>query len=110
MKTLLKKAGIAVAAATAGLLAFTPLAFAGAAPGHVAPAGHSGHSSQGGHEGSAGDCNISQRTGDAEQTVVLGALNLNDVGSDIQTAVPICDNNVNLQVIPIESPVTQNNQ
>ena len=107
---MLKKTGIAVAAATAGLLAFTPLAFAGAAPGHVAPAGHSGHSSQGGHEGSAGDCNISQRTGDAEQTAVLGLLNLNDVVSDAQVAVPICDNNVNLQLIPDRSSVDQDNQ
>ena len=110
MKTLLKKAGIAVAAATAGLLAFAPLAFAGAAPGHEVPAGHSVHSLQGGHEGSAGDCNISQSTGDAEQTAVLGALNVNDALSDVLTAVPICDNNVNVQVAPIESPVDQVNK
>ena len=98
---MLKKTGIVAAAVTAGLLAVTPLAFA---------TNNQAGNQAGNQTASGGDCNISQTTGDAEQTVVLGALNLNDVGSDIQTAVPICDNNVNLQVIPIESPVTQNNQ
>jgi len=104
MKTLLKKTGIVVAATTAGLLAFSPLALANNNT-------NNNNQATNNNTAPAGDCNITQSTGDATQTVVLGLLsNLNDVGSDIQTAAPICDNNVNLQVIPIESPVTQNNQ
>ena len=95
MKTLLKKTGIVVVAATAGLLAFTPLAFA------------NNNTNTDNTDAPAGDCNISQRTGDATQTVLFGVLNLNDVGSDIQTAVPICDNNINVQVAPILSPNDQ---
>ena len=96
---MLKKTGIVVAAATAGLLAFTPLAFA-----------NNNTNNTDNTDAPAGDCNISQSTGDATQTVLLGLLNLNDVGSDIQTAAPICDNNINVQVAPIESPVTQVNR
>ena len=99
---MLKKTGIVVAAATAGLLAFSPLAFATNNTNNT--------NNTDNHKASAGDCNISQSTGDARQTAVLGLVSLNDVLSDAQVAVPICDNNVNLQVIPIESPVTQNNQ
>jgi hypothetical protein len=88
MKTLLKKAGIVLAVTTASLLAVSPLAFAtGKAP--------------------AGDCNIAQKIGDSTQTNgPLAILNLNDL-VDANVAVPICDNNVNVQVIPILSGNTQ---
>ena len=102
---MLKKTGIVVAAATAGLLAFSPLALANN------NTNNNNNQATNNTTAPAGDCNITQTTGDATQKVGIGLLsNLNDIGSDIQTAAPICDNNVNLQVIPIESPVTQNNQ
>ncbi|MBA2309536.1 MAG: hypothetical protein H0W01_09650, partial [Pseudonocardiales bacterium] len=54
MKTLLKKTGIVAAAATAGLLAFTPLAFAN---------NNTNNQATNNNTAPAGDCNISQRTG-----------------------------------------------
>ena len=101
---MLKKTGIVVAATTAGLLAFSPLALANNNT-------NNNNQATNNNTAPAGDCNITQTTGDATQTVVVGLLsNLNDVGSDILTAAPICDNNVNVQVAPIESPVDQVNK
>jgi hypothetical protein len=97
MKTLLKKAGIVVAATTAALLAVSPLAFAGSAP-----AAHK----KGEHPDPSGDCNIAQSIGSSTQSNTASLLNLNDL-VDLNAAVPICDNNVNVQVIPILSPNTQ---
>jgi hypothetical protein len=98
MKTLLKKAGIVVAATTAALLAVSPLAFAGSAP-----AAHK----KAEHDPKGGDCNIAQSIGSSTQTNgLLSILNLNDL-VDANVAVPICDNNINVQVIPIGSPNTQ---
>ena len=90
MKTLLKKAGIVVAATTAGLLAVSPFAFA--------TDDHDG--------GVSGDCNVAQGIRSGSQTNLLSVLPINDL-VDANVAVPICDNNVNVQVIPILSPNTQ---
>ena len=98
---MLKKTGIVAAAVTAGLLAFTPLAFA---------TNNQAGNQAGNQTASGGDCNISQTTGDATQKVGIGLVNVNDALSDIQLAAPICDNNINVQVAPIESPVTQVNR
>jgi hypothetical protein len=104
MKTLLKKAGIVVAATTAALLAVSPLAFAGSVEHKDAKPAHSKKADD---KDPSGDCNIAQSIGSSSQTNgLLSILNFNDL-VDANVAVPICDNNVNVQVIPIGSPNTQ---
>ncbi len=83
---MLKKAGIAVAAAAAGLLAFSPLAFAGTAPGHGS---HGNHNGGHGNSGNGG--------GNVDHHSQKGLVNVQD--NVIQANV--CDNNVNVLGIQV---------
>lgn len=85
---MLKKAGIVVAAATAGLLALSPLAFAGDYNGDGDGDGDGGH----GHHGNSASCeqdNSSDNGGDNKQK---GLVNVDDTTA--QVPVQACGNDV----------------
>lgn len=84
---MLKKAGIVVAAAAAGLLAVSPLAFAGD--------GHNGGGHGGGHHDTASavisdDDNVNN----AEEGDTTGLVNVND--NEVNVPIQVCNNNVNV--------------
>jgi hypothetical protein len=93
MNTVLKKAGIVVAAATAGLLALSPLAFAGDYDGGHDGDGHHSHSHHDGdgHHGHNVDCkqDNSIKNKDAEQRGLLNVQNTN-----AQVPIQACNNSV----------------
>ncbi|WP_028938774.1 hypothetical protein [Pseudonocardia spinosispora] len=78
-----KKAGIVVAAATAGMLALSPLAFAGDYDGDSGDHGHSRH--HGGHDRDR------DRDGD-RVNAQSGLVNLQNVG--VQAPVQLCNNSI----------------
>jgi hypothetical protein len=91
MNTVLKKAGIVVAAAAAGLLAVSPLAFAGDYDGdHDGDHDGGGHSH---HHAKKADCeqDNSSKNGDTEQR---GLVNLNN--TTVQVPIQACDNHVGI--------------
>jgi hypothetical protein len=84
--TVLKKAGIVVAAAAATLLAVSPLAFAGE--------GDGGH-----HHGGSDVTGIDRSAS--------GLLNLN--GNDVQVPITACDNQIPVNVLGVQVPLNDNN-
>jgi hypothetical protein len=89
----LKKAGIVVAAAAAGLLAVSPLAFAGDYDGdHDGDGGHSHHDGDG-HHAKKADCeqDNSSKNGDTKQS---GIVNINNVSA--QAPIQACDNHIGI--------------
>jgi hypothetical protein len=92
MNTVLKKAGIVVAAAAAGLLAVSPLAFAGDYDGDHDP-GHHGDGGHSHHHARKADCkqDNSSDNGDTKQK---GLVNVNNVTA--QAPIQACDNHIGL--------------
>lgn len=92
MNTVLKKAGIVVAAAAAGLLAVSPLAFAGDYDGDHDP-GHDGDGGHSHHQAKQADCkqDNSSKNGDTKQS---GLVNVNNVSA--QVPIQACDNHVGI--------------
>lgn len=88
MKTVLKKAGIVVAAATAGLLALSPLAFAGDYDGD---SDDNGNGNGNGHRGNSASCeqDVSAETGDNKQK---GLVNVG--ANNVTVPVQACGNDV----------------
>jgi hypothetical protein len=82
-RTVLKKAGIVVAAAAAGLLAVSPLAFAGESHGK-------GH----GHSHGAADVNSYQENSE-------GLVNVSDINANVPVNALNCDE-VDLGLVPID--------
>ena len=82
---MLKKAGIVVAAAAAGLLAVSPLAFAGDKDDHE---GHRGHS----HGSKVGDVNQIDNSNE-------GLINVAD--NNIAVPVNVCDNQVPIALVQV---------
>ncbi len=80
---MLKKAGIVVAAAAAGLLAVSPLAFAGAKDDHW---GHGG-----------GDHNVNSVSDDSE---TVGLVNVTD--NEVNVPVQACNNDVPVNVLGVQ--------
>jgi hypothetical protein len=90
----LKKAGIVVAAAAAGLLAVSPLAFAGDKDDHD---GH-GH----GHHGKSKVEDVNSIDGSNE-----GLINV--AGNNIAVPVNVCDNQVPVNVLGVQVPLNDTN-
>jgi hypothetical protein len=92
MNTVLKKAGIVVATAAAGLLAVSPLAFAGDYEGNSGD--HGGHHhSHGDHHSKGASCkqdNSVDQSGDNKQRGLL----LNLQNTNVQVPVQACNNSV----------------
>jgi hypothetical protein len=89
----LKKVGIVVATAAAGLLAVSPLAFAGSKDDHH---GHNGHGS--------GDKQVNSVSGDDRERSSSGLINVDALNGDIlnENNVNVCDVNVQvLSILPI---------
>jgi hypothetical protein len=84
--TVLKKAGIVVAAAAATLLAVSPLAFAGEGHDH--------------HDGGSDSVTGIDRSGS-------GLVNLS--GNDVEVPVNVCDNQVPVNVLGVQVPLNDNN-
>ena len=82
---MLKKAGIVVAAATAGLLAVSPLAFAG------------DKGDDHGNRHHAGEANVI--AGDSSEGLV------NVAGNNIAVPVNVCDNQVPVNVLGVQVPI-----
>jgi hypothetical protein len=90
----LKKAGIVVATAAAGLLAVSPLAFAGDKDDHD---GH-GH----GHHGKSKVEDVNSIDGSNE-----GLINV--AGNNIAVPVNVCDNQVPVNVLGVQVPLNDTN-
>lgn len=88
---MLKKAGIVVAAAAAGLLAVSPLAFAG----DKGEGGHHGH----GHGHSVTNNNTN---GDTSE----GLVNVSD--NNINVPIQACHNQVPVNVLGVQVPIIEN--
>ncbi|GAA5124501.1 hypothetical protein [Pseudonocardia adelaidensis] len=91
---MLKKAGIVVATAAAGLLAVSPLAFAGDKDDHD---GH-GH----GHHGKSKVEDVNSIDGSNE-----GLINV--AGNNIAVPVNVCDNQVPVNVLGVQVPLNDTN-
>ena len=89
---MLKKAGIVVAAAAAGLLAVSPLAFAGDKGDH---GDHDGH---GHHHGKSKVEDVNSINGSNE-----GLINV--AGNNIAVPVNVCDNQVPVNVLGVQVPL-----
>jgi hypothetical protein len=87
----LKKAGIVVAAAAAGLLAVSPLAFAGDKDDHD---GHDGHK----HHGKSKVEDVNHIDGSNS-----GLINV--AGNNIAVPVNVCDNQVPVNVLGVQVPL-----
>lgn len=87
---MLKKAGIVVATAAAGLLAVSPLAFAG-----------SKHDHHGSEQAGSGTNNIVSE--DRERESSAGLVNVDALNGDIlnENAVNVCDINVNVLAVQV---------
>jgi len=88
----LKKAGIVVATAAAGLLAVSPLAFAGD------KGDHDGHGKGHGHHGSSKVEDVNSIDGSNE-----GLINV--AGNNIAVPVNVCDNQVPVNVLGVQVPL-----
>lgn len=90
---MLKKAGIVVAAAAAGLLAVSPLAFAGDYDGDHDPGHHDSDDGGHGHHAKKADCkqDNSSENGDTKQK---GLVNVNNVTA--QAPIQACDNHIGI--------------
>lgn len=86
---MLKKAGIVVAAAAAGLLAVSPLAFAGDKDDHD---GHRGHS----HGSKVEDVNHVDNSSE-------GLINVG--GNNVAVPVNVCDNQIPVNVLGVQVPL-----
>ncbi|TWF76472.1 hypothetical protein FHX44_112362 [Pseudonocardia hierapolitana] len=89
---MLKKAGIVVAAAAAGLLAVSPLAFAGDKD------DHDGHGNGHGHHGKTKVEDVNSIDGSNE-----GLINV--AGNNIAVPVNVCDNQVPVNVLGVQVPL-----
>jgi hypothetical protein len=96
---MLKKAGIVVAAAAAGLLSLSPLAFA--TTGHDHGGHHGDHSgprpvnvdyTNVQHDNNTNDCNFAQDGGDARSTALGGSSLLGVLNPVISAAAPVTAN------------------
>ena len=89
---MLKKAGIVVATAAAGLLAVSPLAFAG-----------SKHDHHGSEQTGSGDDQVNSVTEDRERSS-SGLVNVDALNGDNEVNVPIqvCNNNVPVNVLGVQ--------
>jgi hypothetical protein len=88
----LKKAGIVVAAAAAGLLAVSPLAFAGDKD------DHDGHGNGHGHHGKSKVEDVNSIDGSNS-----GLINV--AGNNIAVPVNVCDNQIPVNVLGIQVPL-----
>jgi hypothetical protein len=86
----LKKAGIVAAAATAALLAVSPLAFAG-------DKGHDGHDGHDGHKRHSHGKNVNEADNSS------GFVNVS--GNNINVPIQACDNQVPVNVLGIQVPL-----
>ena len=93
---MLKKAGIVVATAAAGLLAVSPLAFAGD------KGDHDGHGKGHGHHGSSKVEDVNSIDGSNE-----GLINV--AGNNIAVPVNVCDNQVPVNVLGVQVPLNDTN-
>ena len=89
---MLKKAGIVVAAAAAGLLAVSPLAFAGDKD------DHDGHGHGHGHHGKTNVEDVNSIDGSNS-----GLINV--AGNNIAVPVNVCDNQVPVNVLGVQVPL-----
>ncbi|MHA6620210.1 hypothetical protein [Pseudonocardia sp. DLS-67] len=95
---MLKKAGIVVATAAAGLLAVSPLAFAGDKDDHD---GH-GHGHGHGHHGSSKVEDVNSIDGSNS-----GLINV--AGNNIAVPVNACDNQIPVNVLGVQVPLNDTN-
>ena len=96
-----KKAGIVLAVSAAGLLAVSPLAFAGDYSDHDGGHGHHKH-----HGGDDGDHGGDDDNGGNRTHVQSGLVNLQDVG--VQVPVQACNNSILSGALGILSLGTSN--
>ncbi len=95
---MLKKAGIVVAAAAAGLLALSPLAFAGD-KGHDYD--HKGHSGSGSGSGSgSSSIEIDENTNNAEGDENNGLVNVS--GNNVNVPIQACNNDIPINVLGVQ--------
>jgi hypothetical protein len=98
MKTVLKKAGIVVAAAAAGLLAVSPLAFAGEFKGESDHHHHHHHHGGGheseheNHESNEAACKQKNSATDKREGGHGGLINVSDIA--VQVPIQACNNSV----------------
>lgn len=86
---MLKKAGIVVAAAAAGLLAVSPLAFAG-------------DKGEGGHHGHGHSVTNNNNNGDQSEGLV------NVSGNNVNVPIQACHNQVPVNVLGVQVPIIEN--
>lgn len=87
---MLKKAGIVVAAAAAGLLALSPLAFAGDKGNDYDDKGHHGSSS----------VDIDENSNEAEGDENIGLVNV--TGNNVNVPIQACNNDVPVNVLGVQ--------